>query len=320
MNDDLISVLVPVYDTGSWLQNCLESIAAQTYRNLEVILVDDGSADGSRETCERFCREDPRFRLISQEHLGVSAARNAALDAAQGDFIYFADADDYLSPRALEVLHAALRSGPYDMSTADFLKVTRAGEAAAPPEDPGYREFSGEDCLRECISGHDIRWMVVWNHLIPRKFFSGLRFESLFQEDKLLCYCLFRKMRRTVLVGETTYFYVDRPDSLSTRAGYLGEEARFPLYARMLELTPEEDKGCRALVLKKLYHVFLTRRYQTKGPEEKERLYAVYRPFLKKTRHEYFTHPDISIGEKAMIRFLLSCPWAVWLMMKITNN
>ena len=67
MNDDLISVLVPVYDTGSWLQNCLESIAAQTYRNLEVILVDDGSADGSRETCERFCQEDPRFRLISQE-------------------------------------------------------------------------------------------------------------------------------------------------------------------------------------------------------------------------------------------------------------
>ena len=122
MGRKLISVLVPVYDTGSWLQNCLESIAAQTYRNLEVILVDDGSADGSRETCERFCREDPRFRLISQEHLGVSAARNAALDAAQGDYIYFADADDYLSPHALEVLHAALRSGPYDMATADFLK------------------------------------------------------------------------------------------------------------------------------------------------------------------------------------------------------
>ena len=77
MNDDLISVLVPVYDTGSWLQYCLDSIAAQTYRNLEVILVDDGSADGSRETCERFSREDPRFRLICQEHLGVSAARNA---------------------------------------------------------------------------------------------------------------------------------------------------------------------------------------------------------------------------------------------------
>ena len=88
----------------------------------------------------------------------------------------------------------------------------------------------------------------------------------------------------------------------------------------MLELTPKEDKGCRALVLKKLYHVFLTRRYQTKGPEEKERLYAVYRPFLRKTRQEYFTHPDISFGEKALIRFLLACPWAVWLMMKITNN
>lgn len=320
MNDNLISVLVPVYDTGVWLQNCLDSIAAQTYRNLEVILVDDGSADGSRETCERFCQEDPRFRLICQEHLGVSAARNAALDAAQGDFIYFADADDYLSPRALEVLHAALLSGPYDMATAAFLKVTRAGEAAAPPEVPLQRVFSGMDCIRECISGPDIRWMVVWNHLIPRKFFSGLRFESLFQEDKLFCYCLFRTMERTILIDETTYFYVDRPDSLSTQAGYLGEEARFPLYARMLELTPEEDTECRALVLKKLYHVFLTRRYQTKGPEEKKRLYAVYIPFIRKTRHEYFTHPYISFKEKVLIGFLLLCPWAVWLMMKALKN
>lgn len=319
MDEELISVLVPVYNTRPWLQDSLGSIAAQTYRNLEVILVDDGSTDGSREVCERFCREDPRFRLINQEHLGVSAARNAALDAAQGVFIYFADADDYLSPRALEVLYDAILSGPYDMATADFLKVARAGESSAPQEEPSLRDYSGEDCIRECISGHDIRWMVVWNHLIPRYLLTGLRFESLFQEDKLLCYCLFRKMGRTILVGETTYFYVNRPNSLSTQAGFL-EEARFPLYARMLELTPEEDTEYRALILKKLYRIFLTRRYQTKGSEEKKRLHAIYHPFLRKTRHEYFTHPDISFGEKAMIRFLLSCPWAVWLIMKTTNN
>ena len=77
---------------------------------------------------------------------------------------------------------------------------------------------------------------------------------------------------------------------------------------------------CRALVLKKLYHVFLTRRYQTKGPEEKKRLYAIYIPFIRKTRHEYFTHPYISFKEKVLIGFLLLCPWAVWLMMKALKN
>ena len=320
MKDDLISVLVPVYNAGSWLQNCLESIAAQTYRNLEVILVDDGSTDGSREFCERFCSEDPRFRLITQGKAGVSTARNTALDNAQGDCIFFTDADDYLSPRALEVLHDALRSGPYDMATANYLKVTRTGETAAPPKVALRQVITGNDCVREGVAGDDIRWMVVWNHLIPKEFLDGLRFESLFQEDKLFCFCLFRKLGPTILINETTYFYVDRPDSLSTQAGYLGEEARFPLYSRMLELTPEEDTKHRALVLKKLYHVFLTRRYQTKGPEEKKRLYAVYTPFLKATRHEYFSHPDIALGEKILIGFLLACPWAVWLLMKATHN
>lgn len=320
MNEELISIIVPVYNPGSWFQNCLESIAAQTYRNLEVILVDDGSTDGSRDTCERFCREDPRFRLISQEKRGVSAARNAALDAARGDYIFFTDADDYLSPRVLEILHDALRSGPYDMATGDFLRVTRTGETSTPPKERRTRVFSGNDCLRECVSGHDIRWMVVWNHLIPREFLSGIRFEDLFQEDKLFCFCLFRELGQTVFVEETTYFYVERPNSLSAQPGYLGEEARFPLYSKMLELTPENDTGCRAMVLKKLYHIFLTQRYQTKGAEERKRLYEIYRPFLKKTWREYYSHPDIPFGEKVMVSFLMACPWAVWLIMKVTNN
>ena len=320
MNQELISVLVPVYNAGTWLQNCLESISGQTYKNLEIILVDDGSSDGSREICGRFCREDARFRLICQENRGVSAARNAALDAAQGQYVYFTDSDDYLSPRALEVLYDAIKSGPYDMATAGFKEVGDIRYIPSVPESAPCRVCSGEDCLRECVLCFDLRWRVVWNHLIPSSLVKDVRFEPMFQEDALFCYDLFRRLEQTIVVDETTYYYVLRPGSLSETPGYLSEKANFDVSKKMLALTPENEPLHRAWILKKTYRHLLIGRYRAENRGEKEDLLSSCRPFLRETRREYFSHPDISFGEKLMFSFLWACPWAMWLFMKVTRN
>lgn len=96
METDLVSIIVPVYDAEQFLDRCIESALHQTYQNLEIVLVDDGSPDRCGDICDRHAKEDNRIVVIHQENAGPSAARNTGLDAAKGDFIYFLDSDDYI--------------------------------------------------------------------------------------------------------------------------------------------------------------------------------------------------------------------------------
>ena len=108
MREDMaaeISVIVPVYNTEKYVEECIESVLAQTYTDFELILIDDGSEDNSREICREMGRKDDRIRLIQMEHRGVSAARNAGMDAAVGKYLFFLDSDDMIHPQLLEALY-----------------------------------------------------------------------------------------------------------------------------------------------------------------------------------------------------------------------
>ena len=100
----MISVIVPVYNVEEYLEECLESIQQQTYTDIEVILVNDGSTDDSKEICERYCAKDNRFKLINQENQGLSEARNVGVRASTGEYIFFVDSDDVININVLEVL------------------------------------------------------------------------------------------------------------------------------------------------------------------------------------------------------------------------
>ena len=93
----MISIIVPVYNVEEYLEECLESICKQTYTDIEVVLVNDGSTDGSKEICEKYCRQDSRFKLINQENQGQSAARNNGVSFSTGEYITFVDSDDVIS-------------------------------------------------------------------------------------------------------------------------------------------------------------------------------------------------------------------------------
>ena len=123
MNEPLVSIIVPVYNVESYLSPCLESIQRQSWRNLEVLMVDDGSTDGSSAVCADMAVADPRFRLLRQENAGVSAARNAALTLAGGKYLQFVDGDDRIHPQATETLvHAAEAMGA-DLVLSHFYRV-----------------------------------------------------------------------------------------------------------------------------------------------------------------------------------------------------
>ena len=317
----MISVLVPVYNTVAWLHGCLESIAGQTYGDFEVILVDDGSSDGSGEVCDDFCGSDSRFRVIHKENGGVSSARNVALGEAKGDYVFFMDSDDIIHPRAFEVLLEAIKSGPYAMATADFEEVQLSDVRFDSKGSGQNRILTGKDLIESCIADGQ-SWYSVWNHLIARRYVEGLSFESLALEDLLFCYCLYLRMfnEQTIFVGTTTYYYISHEGGLSREPWYTNDKSNFNVLASMFRHTPSDNVWSRTLMLRKLYRRFLTCRYRELKKGNKQDIRDFYLPVLRETRKEYYSSRSIPFREKALFSALYVCPWAVWLLMKTTKN
>lgn len=128
--NSLISIIIPIYNVEKYLEKCICSVLNQTYQNLEIILVNDGSTDKSREICEKYRKKDARIRLVNKSNGGLSDARNAGMDAASGDYFYFLDSDDFIEPALIETLYQKLTKEQADMVIFNFTKVTETGELA----------------------------------------------------------------------------------------------------------------------------------------------------------------------------------------------
>ncbi|MEA2457527.1 MAG: CDP-glycerol glycerophosphotransferase, partial [Thermoleophilaceae bacterium] len=179
-----ISVVVPVYNVELYLETCLESIAGQTFGDLEVVMVDDGSTDGSAAIAERFVQRDPRFRLVTQTNGGLSKARNTGTDAATGEFLAFVDSDDYLAPNAYELLLGALDETGSDFATGNVQRLTKTGSRQV--------FFLADAFAKTQLKTHVSEFpelvadRVAWNKLFRRSFWDrqGRRFpEGVLNED-----------------------------------------------------------------------------------------------------------------------------------------
>lgn len=151
---DLISVIVPVYKVEKYLKRCVDSILAQTYPCLEVILVDDGSPDGCPAICDEYAREDRRVRVIHKENGGLSDARNAGIDAAKGKFLGFVDSDDYVHPRFYELLLQALKEEGADIAGCDVKKSVRQKRSKRKNSSQFREQFTAEERQRQICMMH----------------------------------------------------------------------------------------------------------------------------------------------------------------------
>src|SRR3954470_10398453 len=122
-----VSVVVPIYNVEPYLRHCLDSLAAQTFTDLEVVMVDDGSTDRSAEIARAYSARDPRFRLVRQPNRGLSAARNTGIDATGGEFLAFVDSDDVVAPTAYEQLVDALDASGSDLATGNVHRLSSSG-------------------------------------------------------------------------------------------------------------------------------------------------------------------------------------------------
>lgn len=219
---ETISIIVPVFNALATLPRCMRGLLEQTWRDLEILLIDDGSTDGSGALCDRYAQEDPRVRVLHRPHEGVAAARNAGLAAFTGDYLMFADADDLVDPRYAERLFLALRQ-----SGAPVAYCLAYDCAYAPPEDY-ICEHLGQFCPGnvQILSIADYRFTrnfdshrVVWGAVFCRSILSGLAFSGDYavSTDTLFMAQVLHRCKEAAFLPERLYCYVLSPSSLSHR-------------------------------------------------------------------------------------------------------
>lgn len=178
IENPLISVIVPVYNVSQYLPDCIESIIKQTYENLEIILVDDGSTDSSGEICDKYAQKDPRIKVIHKENGGVASARNNGLKMLTGKYVGFVDSDDTISADMYEKLYLSLKETDSDISVCDCYYCSSPGNHKDPNEDTEtFLTFSREEALMEMYAGKYIS-AFVWNKLFKAEIIRDLRFDT----------------------------------------------------------------------------------------------------------------------------------------------
>ena len=216
----LISLIVPVYNVKDYLKTCLQSILEQTYKNLEIILVDDGSDDGSSGICDEYARMDQRIKTIHLPHSGVSAARNAGLAAATGELLGFVDSDDWIDHDMYQYLYTLMQEHDADVSACTYL-LEQEGRPSKIINNTGkLYVFSRKEIIRALVK-NDLVKNYLWAKLFKRKLFDRLSFPvGRVYEDVAVLYKVFYSSQKVVLSCVSKYHYMIHKNESITRGGY----------------------------------------------------------------------------------------------------
>ncbi|EIT5122369.1 glycosyltransferase family 2 protein, partial [Enterococcus faecalis] len=187
----LVSVVIPVYNVEKYVEKCLDSVINQTYQNLEIIIVNDGSTDNSLSVCQKKKLSDSRIKLINKENGGLSSARNAGIECAQGEFICFIDSDDWIELDYIEVLLNGMENTNVDISVIQMIKVKDFNKIAFQSESQTKWDiFERETAMRELFSSNLIGYSAN-NKLYRISLFKSIRYpEGMLMEDKGTTYRL----------------------------------------------------------------------------------------------------------------------------------
>ena len=214
MEKSLISIIVPVYKVEKYLNRCVQSIVDQTYQNLEIILVDDGSPDNCPAMCDRWAESDPRIKVIHKTNGGLSDARNAGMAAAAGELIGFLDSDDWISPDMYQLLYNDMCHNCSDISCCGIQMIWENSEAHQMLTREGDIVLGNEDAMLSLIQESWLKHPVV-NRLYKKECVNGVHFPyKKFHEDVFWGYQVIARANRVSVTGSPCYFYLQRAGSI----------------------------------------------------------------------------------------------------------
>ena len=214
--DELISVIVPVYNVEKYLEACINSILCQTYKNIEIILVDDGATDRSGKICDLYLKKDSRIKVIHKENGGLSDARNYGMKAATGECLVFVDSDDIVSADYVLHLYQLCKVNKTEIAVCQFCHCTNQSNAKFTLCQT-QKVYSSKAAIINMLYQKDIL-VSVGSKIFRRKIFDQTEFPvGLLFEDSAVMYRLFEKAKSIVVSDAKLYGYVHRNDSITTK-------------------------------------------------------------------------------------------------------
>jgi len=203
LQDELITVIVPVYNALPWLEHCIDSLCSQSYNNLEIILVDDGSTDGSGSICDGFSQKDSRIKVIHKQNGGVSSARNEGLSKAKGGYIGFVDADDYIEPDMYGILLELIKNNNAQIAGCN---ISYAKDTAYCQKEGIVMVFTPQEAINKDLASGGL---FICNKLFAKNVLTGLFFDKniTIGEDMLFCFNAMLKSSKIAYTDFKKYNY-----------------------------------------------------------------------------------------------------------------
>ena len=247
IKNDLISIIIPIFNTEKYLSKTINSILSQSYKNIEVILVDDGSDDNSLSICKEYAKKDNRIVVIHNENSGVSKTRNIGLEQAKGDFISFVDSDDYIEKNMIEELYNLHLKTNSDITMCSIIRENQNGKEFEKIIYPN-KTISQKKIIENTINDN-IR-DYLWNKLYKKDLFDEIEFpKGKIYEDVLTLYRLYSKANHLTSTDDVLYHYVNRENSIVNSSSGRKAQSLYDAYTKKLidieSFYPEFASLCR---------------------------------------------------------------------------
>ncbi|PAV31539.1 hypothetical protein CIL05_02455 [Virgibacillus profundi] len=218
----LITVIVPVYNGEAFIEKCFNSILNQTYKNLEIIIINDGSTDGSQEICDKFAELDERIIVVHQSNIGLSSVRNKGLDMASGELIGFVDSDDSIHPRMYEILQKHLHDNDADIAMCEISKVydtninehIRESNITVNKQEIHFLEQ--EEAFKNLFNEKNLVTVVPWNKLYKKEVFKHVRYpDGKVHDDEFVIHHIIQATKKIVFTDAVLYYYFHNENSFT---------------------------------------------------------------------------------------------------------
>lgn len=305
----LISVVVPIYNVEKYLERCIDSIINQTYKNLEILLINDGSKDSSYEICKNVEKKDKRIKVYSKENGGLSDARNYGLERAKGEYICFIDSDDYINPKMIEKLYEQIKEKNSDIAIVHY-NIVNDGEENN-QEITDLKEdtyvYNSESAIRQLFY-EDYYRDFAWNKLYKKSLFKNIRYPfGKLMEDLGTTYLLFDNSEKISYSKLPLYYYVQREGSILNKKNLKLEidktELGIKRYEYILNKYPymEENKIFTYNLLVQNYHLIYNNQELVKKAKAilKKWNISIFSKLNLKNKIKYMM---ISINEKLYVK------------------
>lgn len=314
-----ISLVVPIYNVEKYLRKCLDSLLAQTFSDIEIILVNDGSSDNSLGICEEYLQKDTRITLINKKNGGLSDARNVGLKIAKGDYIGFVDSDDWVEPNMYEVLYKLSIKENADISTC-LLRVHSKDKKHVQYSPYVFKVFDSKNAIHSLYKG-ELSGFAAYNKLYRRSLFENIQFPiGRVYEDAAIMYILYNTANKIAFTNKPLYNYLRREGSI-TNSGF--SEKRFDIihnyyetYSFMEKNYPEMCTKINQQFYESLRNMIVDITNEGEMLKNKKYVLRVSKE-IRKNNFKIIKNNSILFRHKLFVQVLGWCPWVGILMYKV---